>query len=93
MPDPWPRLASRLIAFAGDCWHSPAMSMAEIMREVAAWPRKRQDELAAFILHLRLQHDPEWRKEMARRIDDKTPANWISLEEVKKSLLPKRRAR
>ncbi|MBI3881836.1 MAG: hypothetical protein HY301_17450 [Verrucomicrobia bacterium] len=63
------------------------------MREVAAWPRRQQNELAAYLLHLRLQHDDAWRKEMAGRIDDRNPANWVSLEQVKKSLGRKRRAR
>jgi len=62
------------------------MSMAELMREVAALPLQRQNELAAFLLHLRLQDDPEWKTEMARRIDDKNPANWMSLEDWKKEL-------
>ena len=62
------------------------MSMAELMREVAALPLQQQNELAAFLLHLRLQHDTEWKSEMARRIDDKNPANWVSLEDWKKEL-------
>lgn len=62
------------------------MSMAELMREVATLPPERQKELAAFLLHLRLQHDEEWRKEMGRRIDDQNPANWVSLEDWKKEL-------
>jgi hypothetical protein len=61
------------------------MSMAEIMREVADWPSDRQNELAAFLLHLRLEKQPAWRSEMTRRIDDKNPANWVSLPEWKKS--------
>ncbi len=62
------------------------MSMAELMREVAALPQKRQKELAEFLLRLRFKHDEEWRKEMARLIDDKNPANWVSLEDWKKEL-------
>ena len=62
------------------------MSMAELMREVAALPQKRQNEMAAFLLHLRLQQDPAWRTEMARRIDDKNPKNWVRLEDLEKSL-------
>jgi hypothetical protein len=61
------------------------MSMAEIMREVADWPSKRQNELAAFLLHLRLEKDSAWRSEMTRRIDDKNPANWVPLREWKKA--------
>jgi hypothetical protein len=59
--------------------------MAEIMREVAEWPSERQNELAAFLLHLRIEKDSAWRSEMTRRIDDKNPANWTSLPEWKKA--------
>lgn len=61
------------------------MSMAELMREVAALPQKRQNEMAAFLLHLRLQQDPAWRTEMTRRIDDRNPKNWVRLEDLEKS--------
>ena len=61
------------------------MSMAEIMREVAEWPAERQHELAAFLLHLRLEKDSAWRSEMTRRIDDKNPANWVALPDWKKA--------
>ena len=63
------------------------MSKAEIMREVAGWPVERQNELAAFLLHLRIEKAPEWRTERARRIDDTDPSNWVPLSELKKSAL------
>jgi hypothetical protein len=62
------------------------MSMAELMRAVASLPAAQQNELAAFLLHLRLQHDPAWRTEMAQRIDGQDPANWTTLEDWKKEL-------
>ncbi len=67
------------------------MSMADLMREVAALPPKRQNELAAFLLHLRLQQDPAWRTEMTRRIDDRNPKNWVRLEDLEKSLGKRKR--
>lgn len=67
------------------------MSMAEIMRELASLPPKRQNEVAAYLLHLRLQHDEGWRKEMGRRIDDKNPKNWVRLEDLEKSLGKRKR--
>jgi hypothetical protein len=60
------------------------MSMAELMRIVAGLPEAQQNELAAFLLHLRLQQDSGWRTEMAQRIDNPNPAHWVSLEEWKK---------
>lgn len=61
------------------------------MRQVAALPLKRQNELAAFLLHLRLQQDPVWRTEMARRIDDRNPKSWVRLEDLEKSLGKRKR--
>ena len=62
------------------------MSMADLMREAASLPPERQDELAAYLLDLRLNRDPAWRAELTRRIDDKNPENWVSLEDWKKEL-------
>jgi hypothetical protein len=59
------------------------MSMAELMRVVASLPPEQQNELAAYLMHLRLQHDAGWRAEMTRRIDDKEHKNWVSLQELK----------
>ena len=67
------------------------MSMSEVMRQVAAWPRTRQKRLAAFLVHLRLRDDTAWRREMTRRIDDRNPKNWVRLEDLKKSLKPRTR--
>ncbi len=62
------------------------MSMAELMKVVASLPAEQQTELAAFLLHLRLRQDPDWKAEMTKRIDDKNPDNWVSLEDWKREL-------
>ncbi len=62
------------------------MNMAELMREVSTLPVEQQQELAAYLLHLRLQHDDACRSEMTRRIDDGTPSNWVDLDEWRKEL-------
>ena len=62
------------------------MNMAELMREVSGLPTEQQKELAAYLLHLRLQNDTTWRAEMTRRIDDRDPSNWLSLDDWKKSI-------
>lgn len=61
------------------------MNMAELMREVSSLPTDQQNEIAAYLLHLRLQHDSAWRSEMTRRIDG-TPSNWVELHDWKKEL-------
>ncbi len=62
------------------------MNIAELKREVLGLPVERQNELAAFLLHLRLERDPAWRSEMTRRIDDRTEGKWVSLEDWKKEV-------
>lgn len=62
------------------------MSMAELMRELAGLPPRQQHELAAYLLHLRLQQDPAWRTEMTRRMDDHSPENWIPLDDWQKKV-------
>ena len=64
------------------------MSVAELMREVVNLPVPQQNELAAYLLHLRLQllQDSVWRSELTRRIDDRDPSRGVSLEDWRKSL-------
>ena len=62
------------------------MTMAELMREVANLAPEQKDELAAYLLHVRLAQDEAWRTEMTRKVDDRDPAHWISLEDWKKEL-------
>ena len=45
-----------------------------------------QNELAAYLLHLRLERDPIWRTEMTRRIDDRSLGQWMPLADWKKEL-------
>jgi len=60
--------------------------MAELMRVVAGLPSEQQKELAAFLLHLRLERDSEWRAEMTKRIDCNDAGHWTSLENWKEEL-------
>ena len=62
------------------------MSKAELKREMAALSLEDQNELAAYLLHLRLERDPIWRTEMTRRIDDRSPGQWMPLADWKKEL-------
>jgi len=63
-----------------------SMKMAELMREVAGLPLQQQNELAAYLLHLRLAQDPHRHVEMPRRLDSKSPEIWLSLDDWKKEL-------
>jgi hypothetical protein len=59
------------------------MTLEQLRTEIKAMPAREQDELAAYLVHLRHQRDTSIATEIARKIDDKNPANWITLEELR----------
>lgn len=62
------------------------MSLEEIKESVRGLNEKDRKELSAFLTVLRHERDPEYRMELARKIDDKDPENWLSLEEFDRRL-------
>ena len=59
------------------------MDLRVVEREVASWSPEDQDRLAAYLTVLRLKRSPNHTQELTRRLDDRDPANWVSLAEVK----------
>lgn len=59
------------------------MSLEEVKSEVAHFSPAQQDHLAAYLVHLRHQRDAQTRKDLRSKIDDKNPANWVSLDELR----------
>jgi hypothetical protein len=62
------------------------MSLAELKHKAAALPTEEQAELLSFLAERFRNHDPRYQEEMARLIDDKDPANWVKLSDLKKEL-------
>lgn len=62
------------------------MSIQEIRSEVEALPAEERRKLAAFLVSLRHRDMEGYRQQMARRIDDKNPENWLTLEELDQRL-------
>ncbi len=63
------------------------MSIAELKSEI---DRLSQDELAHIKAYLAVRQDmldPEFRRKLARKMDDNDPSRWITLEEAEKRLL------
>ncbi len=60
------------------------MSLAELKELAAALPTDEQAELSAYLAERLRRDDPEYRKELARLIDDPEAAHWIRWDEVKK---------
>ena len=59
------------------------MSLEQIKAEVASMSVDQQNHLAAYLAHLRHQRDPALLRELTTRIDDRDPANWLTLNDLK----------
>lgn len=65
------------------------MSIAELKAEVDRLSPEEREHLAAYLKIRKQMQDKEFVKELSRKVDDKNPANWITLEEAEKRLFPK----
>lgn len=62
--------------------YSRAMSFEAIQQEITTWDAGSLRKLQALVVSLRLRQDePDFAEKMARKIDDRTPGNWVTLEE------------
>lgn len=59
------------------------MSFKEIKSGLAELPEEQQDQLAAYLVHLRHQRDTQLRRELASRLEDKNPDHWISINQLR----------
>ena len=59
------------------------MDLDAVEKEVATWAPEDQDRLAAFLTVLRLRRSPDHIQELTRRLDDRDPASWVGLDEVR----------
>ena len=59
------------------------MDLEVVEKEVATWAPEDQDRLAAFLTVLRLRRSPPHLQELTRRLDDRAPGNWVSLDELR----------
>jgi len=62
------------------------MNLTTVQKEIEQWDSEQQDRLAACLSVLRLKRDPRHAKDLARRLDDKTPGNWLTLDDLKREL-------
>ena len=62
------------------------MSVQEIKEQLATLPRKDQDEVVAFLFHLRHRDDPDYQNDVSRRISDKDSSHWLSPDDFEKEL-------
>jgi hypothetical protein len=62
------------------------MSIEQLKKEAATLSFQQQGELAAYLVQLRNRQDPEYLREMQRRIEDKDRANWLTPAEFERKL-------
>jgi hypothetical protein len=62
------------------------MEAGELKSELAALNSKGRRQMIAFVLALEEQNNQAYREELARRIDDKDPNHWVSLDELDRRL-------
>lgn len=62
------------------------MSVQEIKEQLATLPRNEQDEVIAYLFHLRRAHDGEYERQTGRRLKDKEPSHWLSPDVFEREL-------
>jgi len=62
------------------------MSIDAIKQELASLDVERRNEIVAYLLSIDDQNNAEYRSSLTRKIDDKNPANWLTLEEMDRRL-------
>jgi len=62
------------------------VKLADVQSEIAHWPDKEVDALAAFLTMLRLKTSAGEMAELSRRLDDNRPESRIGLDDLKAKL-------
>ena len=62
------------------------MNLAVIQKEVETLAPEEQDRLAAYLTVLRMKRTPGHAEELSRRLDDRNPDHWLTLDELKEKL-------
>jgi len=62
------------------------VSVQEIKQKLAALRRQEQDEVIAFLFHLRHAHEGDYLSSVARRLQDAESSHWLSPDEFERRL-------
>jgi hypothetical protein len=62
------------------------MSTDELKRKLVELSSAERNQILAYLISLRDREDPEYMAKMARKIDDKDPSHWLTLEEFDRRL-------
>jgi hypothetical protein len=67
------------------------MSVQEIKEKLAILSRREQDEVVAFLFHLRHADDSDYQSALAQRLEDKDQSHWLSPDQFERELDKKER--
>ena len=62
------------------------MSIDAIKQELAGLDDDKRHHIMAFLIAIEDRKNPEYMAAMARKMDDKDPSHWLTLEEFEKRL-------
>ena len=62
------------------------MSIDAIKQELAGLDVAHRNEIVAYLLSIDDQNNTQYRSSLTRKIDDKDPAHWLTLEELDRRL-------
>jgi hypothetical protein len=62
------------------------MSLDQLKDRVVELTPQERRQLIAFMVALETEQDQQFRAHLARKIDDRNPANWVELDEWEKRL-------
>ena len=62
------------------------MSLDQLKERVVELTAQERRQLMAFMVALETEQDQQFRAELARKIDDRNPANGVELDELEKRL-------
>jgi hypothetical protein len=62
------------------------MSLDQLKEKVVELTAQERRQLIAFMVALETEQDRQFRAQLARKIDDRSPANWVELDELQKRL-------
>jgi len=62
------------------------MSIQELKQQLVTLPRKEQDEIIAFLFHLRHGEEADYISAVVRRSQDADPSHWLSPDDFERRL-------
>lgn len=70
----------------GGNWYGNRMSIDQLKSAAANLPPESQTELIAFLVRLRNERDPDYRRRLRARLDDGDPSHWLTPDQFEARL-------